>query len=119
MRVLRQPENAEVLERSVFLNDAALSQGHQLDAAFSPTWRRPFPTTCSITGSSAIGELANQVTLDMTVGADSPEPVIELAEGAGGVAAFRLGVPSTAACRPRQAEPLYRYRITVTYAQKL
>ena len=35
--VLRKPENAEVLERSVFLNTLLLPQGDQLDADF----RRP------------------------------------------------------------------------------
>ena len=44
--VLRQPENAEVLERSVFLNELLYARA-SVGRAFSPTWKRPFPTTCA------------------------------------------------------------------------
>jgi len=42
--VLRKPENAEVLERSVFLNSLLYRKGIS-GRGSSPTWRRPFHTT--------------------------------------------------------------------------
>jgi len=42
--VLRKPENAEVLERSVFLN-ALLYRKGSVGRGSSPTWRRPFRGT--------------------------------------------------------------------------
>ena len=54
----------------------------------------------------------------MTVGAESPEPVIDLLKK---LADSRLFGPAYlhSSLPPSQTEPLYRYRVSVTYAQKL
>ena len=60
----------------------------------------------------------NQVLLDMVVGSQSPEPVITFLKQLQtsprfGPATVHNSVP------PTDNEPLYRYRVSVNYAQKL
>ena len=55
----------------------------------------------------------------MTVGAESPVPVIELLKALDESPPVRPGQLAQQSCRPTQAEPLYRYRVSVNYAQKL
>ncbi len=75
--VLRKPENAEVLEHSVFFNDL----------------------------------------LRRKVAAESPEPVIQLLTT---MSQAPFGNPELKLMQaPSQSEPLYRYRVSVEYAQKL
>ena len=60
----------------------------------------------------------NQITLNLQVGSESGEPVIEFYRALESSKLFDiLGQPIFNP--PSQAEPLYRYRITVNYAQKL
>jgi hypothetical protein len=59
----------------------------------------------------------NRITLDMQVGAESPEPVIELMRRMA-QAPFSKPQPKLQA-PPTQAEPLWKYRVSVEYAQKL
>ena len=59
----------------------------------------------------------NRVTLDMQVGAESPEPVIKMFQT---MAQAPFAKPDLKLQQtPTQAEPLYRYRVSVEYAQKL
>jgi len=115
--VLRQPANAEVLERSVFINTLLYRKGiswtrllADLEKVMPPNVRvlqiRPFVT------------VKNQITLDLNVGAEGPEPVLNLYKALEGSPLFG-GVFQTSYQPPTQAEPLYRYRFTVNYAQKL
>jgi type IV pilus assembly protein PilN len=60
----------------------------------------------------------NEVQLDMVVGAQSPDPVIDLLKRLERSPAF--GATSLlSSSPPTQNEPLYRYRVSVSYAQKL
>jgi hypothetical protein len=60
----------------------------------------------------------NEVLLDMVVGARAPEPVIDFLKRLQGSPQFG---PATvySSQPPSQNEPLYRYRVTVNYGQKL
>ena len=60
----------------------------------------------------------NQVTLNLQVGSEGPEPVIKFYKALEGSPLFG-GVIQNIYQPPSQAEPLYRYRFTVNYAQKL
>jgi type IV pilus assembly protein PilN len=60
----------------------------------------------------------NQVSLDMTVGAMEPGAVIVFMKKLEASPLFGPATLHTSA-PPSQNEPLYRYRISVDYAQKL
>ena len=120
--VLRQPQNAEVLERSVFLNTLLYRKAiswtkiladleKTMPAKVKVLNIRPY-----VTGKDATGK--SLVTLDMLVGSESPTPVIDLYKALEGSELFGAVNP-VSMVPPTQSEPLYRYRFTVNYAQKL
>jgi type IV pilus assembly protein PilN len=114
--VLRKPENAEVLERSVFLNDLLARKGISWTRIFSDL-ERVLPHNVRIIQIHPTVDAQNRVTLDMQVGSESPEPVIKLLQT---MAQAPFGKPDLKLQQtPTQAEPLYRYRVSVEYAQKL
>jgi type IV pilus assembly protein PilN len=114
--ILRKPENAEVLERSVFLNELLLRKGISWTGIFADL-EKVLPYNARIIQIHPNIDARNHVVLDMQVAADTPDPVI----------AFFKGLQDPPFSRPQpkvsqpptQAEPLYRYRVTVDYAQKL
>jgi type IV pilus assembly protein PilN len=58
------------------------------------------------------------IQLDMVVGAQTPEPVIDLLRRLESSTMF--GATALLSSQPpSQNEPLYRYRVSVAYAQKL
>ena len=115
--VLRKPENAEVLERSVFLNALLYRKGISWTRIFADL-EKTVPYNVKVLAIRPSVNSQNQVLLDMTVGADSPEPVIQLYKALEESPLFGslLGHSSLP---PTQSDPLYRYRMTVIYAQKL
>jgi Tfp pilus assembly protein PilN len=115
---LRRPENAEVLERSVFLNE--------LIERKSISWTRIFADLEKVLPynlrliSVRLPEVnsQNQVFLDMVVSAKDVAPVLDFlrrleASPQFGPTSFVNSLP------PSQADPFYRYHVTVSYAQKL
>jgi type IV pilus assembly protein PilN len=115
--VLRKPENAEVLERSVFLNTLLYRKGISWTRIFADL-EKIVPHNVRILTIRPFANAQNQVTLDMTVGAESPEPVIAFYRALEESPLFGAVSPHTSQ-PPTQADPLYRYRLTVNYAQKL
>jgi type IV pilus assembly protein PilN len=114
--VLRKPENAEVLEGTAFLNDLLARKGLSWTRVFADL-EKVLPHNVRIIQIHPMVDAQNRVTLDMQVGAESPEPVIKLLQTMT-VAPFgrpQLSLQQT----PTQAEPLYRYRVSVGYGQKL
>ena len=115
---LRQPANAEVLERSLLLNTLVERK--------SISWTRIFADLEGVTPFNVkIVQVRlpqinshNEVTLDMIVAAQEPAPVIEFLKK---LESSPLFGPATlhASQPPTQNEPLYRYRVSVDYAQKL
>ena len=115
--VLRRPENAEVLERSLFLNTLLYRKGISWTKVFADLEKALPPNVRVITiRPQVVSE--NQVYLEMIVGAESPAPVVDLltrlesSEVFGATTVYNILTPS-------QSDPLFRYRVSVNYAQKL
>jgi hypothetical protein len=122
-RVLGRPENADVFSRNVFLN--------QLIARRAISWTLVFrdlenilPANVRLIGirlpqlASEDSAGVDRVQLDMTVGTDRPEAVVELLNRLQHSPLFDaaqvLGQQP-----PTQNDPTFKYRISVAYAQKL
>ena len=115
--VLRKPENAEVLERSVFLNALLKRKGISWTRIFSDL-EKTLPHNIRIIQIHPSVDANDRVTLDMQVGAESPVPMAELLRAMGESPLFaRVDIKNQQA--PTQSEPLWRYRVSVEYAQKL
>jgi type IV pilus assembly protein PilN len=122
--VLGKPGNADVFSTSVFLNE--------LIARRAVSWTQVFkdlgtvmPSNVRLVGirlpqvaAPQGGSGVNRVELEMSVGTDRPEAVIELLKRLQesplfGAAEVKAQHP------PTQNDPLYKYQMTVAYAQKL
>jgi Tfp pilus assembly protein PilN len=114
---LHQPENAEVLERSVFLNALLYRKGISWTKVFSDL-EKVLPPNVRLINIRPQVVSENQVYLEMTLGSDSLPPVIETltrfeSSDVFGTTTLYGTVP------PSQSDPLYRCRVSVNYAQKL
>jgi len=115
--VLRQPENAEVLERSLFLNALLYQKGISWTRLFEDL-EKVLPPNVRLIQIRPQVVSERQVYLEMLVGAESPAPVIEMLSRFASSEVFgATTVPSFVP--PSQTDPLYRYRVSVNYAQKL
>jgi hypothetical protein len=115
---LRRPENAEVLERSLFLNTLIERKAISWTRIFEDL-EKVMPYNVRLV-SVRLPEVDshNQVLLDMVVGAKDVPPILELFKRLEGSPQFgNTSVQSSAP--PSQTDPFYRYHVTVTYAQKL
>ena len=115
--VLRRPENAEVLERTLFLNTLLYRKGISWTKIFADL-EKTVPHNVRILTIRPFVSGQGQLTLEMNVGAESPQPVIELVKALESSSLF-AGAYVHSTLPPTQTEPLYRYRVTVNYAQKL
>jgi type IV pilus assembly protein PilN len=120
--VLAKPENAGVFSQSVFLNE--------LIARRAVSWSRVFDDLQTVIPynvrlvsvrlpQAAPSESAstNHLQLDMTVGSDRQDAVVELLKRLEESPLFGYAVLLNQQ-PPTQNEPLYRYRISVAYVQK-
>jgi Tfp pilus assembly protein PilN len=115
--VLRQPENAEVLERSVFLNALLYRKGISWTKIFADL-EKTLPHNVRVISIRPAVNSRNEVTLDMVVGSEDPEPVIVMLRRFEESSVF--GAPHLhSAMPPTQTNPLHQYRVSVNYAQKL
>ncbi len=115
--VLRKPENAQVLDESVFLNELLYRKGISWTKIFSDL-EQVLPYNVRLMTIRPYVNSDNRVTLDMTVGAEMQPAVIDFLKALESSSLFRQAyVPNCVA--PSQADPLYRCRVTVNYAQKL
>jgi hypothetical protein len=115
---LRRPENAEVLERSLFLNTLLERKAISWTRIFADL-EKVMPYNVKLV-SVRLPEVDsnNQVLLDMVVGAETVPPILELFKRLEGSPQFgNTSVQSSAP--PSQTDHFYRYHVTVTYAQKL
>ncbi len=115
---LRQPMNAEVLERSMLLNSLILRK--------SISWTKLFADIESVKPDNVrliqvrLPQInsRNEVTLDMEAGAQNPGQMIDFLKHLQESSLF--GPTNTSRISPpTQNEPLWRYRVMVSYAQKL
>jgi hypothetical protein len=114
--VLRKPENALVLQRSVFLNSMLLRKGVSWTRIFADL-EKVLPYNVRVIQIHPIMDARNELSLDMQVGSESPVPVIEMLKNMGQQPFSNPEVKLQQS--PTQAEPLWRYRVSVAYAQKL
>lgn len=115
---LRQPLNAEVLERSLLLNALIERKAISWTKLFADL-EDVFPYNVRLI-SVRLPQIDahNRVLLDMIVGANDPGPVLELLKHL--EVSPRFGPASVySSLPPSQTEKLLRYRISVNYAQKL
>ena len=121
--VLGRPENADVFSTSVFLNE--------LIARRSVSWTKVFKDLETVLPSNVRLEVVrlpqvpaqevggeNHVHLDMVVGTTRPGAVIEMLKRLEGSSLFGSAAVVNQQ-PPTQNDPLYKYRVTVSYAQKL
>jgi Tfp pilus assembly protein PilN len=115
--VLRRPENTEVLERSVLLNQLLYRKGI--------SWTRlledlgtTLPYNVQIVNIRPFVNKDDRVTLDMQVAAQTQGAIVDFLKALESSPLFREA--SAPACQaPSQTEPLFRCRVLVNYAQKL
>jgi Tfp pilus assembly protein PilN len=116
--VLRQPNNAVVLERSYLLNTLVKRKSVSWTKIFADLEAVLPPNVRVVQVRLPQIDSENQVLLDMVVSAQSPGPVIEFLKKL--QESPRFG-PVTVhnSVSPTDNEPLYRYRVSVSYAQRL
>jgi len=121
--VLGKPENADVFAVSVFLNE--------LIARRAVSWTRVFkdlgtvmPDNMRLIGvrlpqvPSEDTSGVNHLQLDMLLGTERPDAIIDLLKRLQGSKVF--GAAQLLAQQPpNQNDPLYKFRVTVAYDQKL
>ena len=115
--ILRKPENAEVLERSIFLNALLDRKGISWTRLLADL-EKTMPHNVKVLTIRPYISGKGQITLDMQVGAEGPKAALEMYKALEGSPLFG-GVFQLQFMPPSQAEPLYRYRFTVNYAQNL
>jgi type IV pilus assembly protein PilN len=120
---LAKPDNADVFSRNVFLNELIARRAVSWTVVFRDL-EKTLPTSMrleglrlpQVSGQDATG--TNRVMLDMIVGTTQPETFIELLKRLQQSPLFGdaqvLGQQP-----PTQNDPLFKFRVTVAYAQKL
>lgn len=114
---LRKPANAAVMDQSIFINSLLFRK--------SVSWTRlfedltvVFPGNVRLVAVRPYLTADNRVQLDMVVGSQQAESVIDLLKRLESSPLF--GQTALVSSQPpTQNEPLYRYRVSVNYAQKL
>jgi len=114
---LRKPANAEVLDRVLFINTLLYRKGISWTRIFSDL-EHVVPHNVRLISVRPQVNAQHEVLLDMVVGAQSQAPVIDMLKRLEssplfGETAVHNWLP------PAQQEPLFRYRISVNYAQAL
>jgi Tfp pilus assembly protein PilN len=115
---LSRPENAEVLDRSQFLNGLIERKAISWTRIFADL-EKVVPYNVRLV-SVKLPQVTsdNQVQLDMMVGAESPGPVFELLKRL--ETSPQFGPTSVMnSLPPSQTDKLWKYRVSVSYAQKL
>jgi Tfp pilus assembly protein PilN len=115
--VMRQPQNAHVLETSVFINDLITHKSVSWSRLFTDL-EKTVPYNVKVMQLHPTVNSRNEVLLDMTVAAEKPDAIGELLKAFERSPIFGP-VYQRMEMSPTQSEPLYRTRITVPYEQKL
>lgn len=115
--IMRQPQNASVLEWSVLINTLIFQKAISWSRLFSDL-EKTLPYDVKVVALHPQVDTLNHVRLDMSLGSDKPDSVLQALKALEQSASF--GTVTLISSRPpTQAEPLYQYRFTVNYAQKL
>ena len=111
-----RPENSEVLERSVLINELLLRKGISWTRIFADL-EKTLPPNVRVTQIKPQVDNTDKIQLEMTVAADSAEPLTEFLgklEASDVFGSYNVSVTQA----PTQTDPFYRYRMTVSYVQK-
>lgn len=115
---IRRPDNAFVLERNAMFNTLIGRKGISWTRIFADL-ERVMPGNVRLI-SVRLPQInrENRVTLDMFVGASEQAPILDLLKRLEASPVF--GATTVHSFQPpSQNEPLYRYRVSVSYAQQL
>jgi type IV pilus assembly protein PilN len=115
---LHQPMNAEVLERSLLLNSLIQRKAISWTKLYSDIESVKPDNVRLVQVSLPQINARNEVTLNMGVGAKEQGPVIEFLKRLENSPLFGPTNLSRSS-PPTQNEPLWHFRVTVSYAQKL
>jgi hypothetical protein len=115
--VLRKPQNAEVLEQSVFLNALLLRKGISWTKIFADL-ERVVPYNVRIIQIRPSVSAQGQISLDLMVGADTNTAVIDLIRALDGNKLFSYSDVKVLQ-PPTEADKFFKCRVSVDYAQKL
>ena len=115
--VMRQPQNADVLETSLFINDLIAHKSISGSRLFTDL-ETTVPYNVKVMQLHPTVNSRHEVMLDLTVGTEKPEAIEELLQAFGKSPIFGPAYQRSTLA-PSQSEPLYRSRITVPYEQKL
>jgi type IV pilus assembly protein PilN len=119
--ILLRPENAAVLDRSLFLNELLARKGISWTLIFRDL-EEVLPHNVKLVQIrpqiQAGAPARHEVLLEMVVASESAEPVIEMLRALESSPLFGATAVS-AAFPPTDTEPLYRYRVSVRYARQL
>jgi carboxylesterase type B len=113
---LRKPENAEVLETSALINSLLIRKGLSWTRIFSDLEKK-VPYNVRVVQIQPIVNGADDVSLDLTVASESAAPMVELLKALQDAPFSRPDIKLEQP--PSQAEPIYKYRVSVSYEQKL
>ncbi|HCC58752.1 MAG TPA: hypothetical protein DEQ47_16145 [Solibacterales bacterium] len=114
---LRQPDNAQVLDRSILLNTLIYRKAISWTRLFADL-ERVTPANVRIISVRPQVDAQNHIFLDMTVGSDSQENVVNMLIKLES-SEFFGATEVSGVLPPSQTDPLYRYRLSVNYVQKL
>jgi type IV pilus assembly protein PilN len=115
--VLRKPQNAEVLEQSVFLNALLLRKGISWTKIFADL-EKVVPYNVRIIQIRPSVSAQGQISLDLMVGADTNTAVIDLIKALDGNKLFSYSDVKVLQ-PPTEADKFFKCRVSVDYAQKL
>lgn len=115
--IMRQPQNASVLEWSVLINTMIDQKAISWSRLFTDL-EKTVPYDVKVVAIHPQVDTLNHVRLDLTLGSDKPGSIAQAIQALEHSASFGIVKPGSS-FPPTQAEPLYRYRFTVNYAQKL
>jgi type IV pilus assembly protein PilN len=114
---LRQPKNATVLENSILLNQILMRKGISWTRIFADL-EKVVPYNVRILQIRPQIESQNRIYLQMVIGADTPPHLNSFLEKLEASDVFGATMVTTIV-PPSQTDPLFRYQVSVTYAQKL
>ena len=114
---IRKPENADVFDRSILLNTLLSRKGISWTRIFADL-EAVLPHNVRLVSVRPQVNGQNAIVLDMVVGSQSPEPVIDLLKRLENSKLFSSAAMASS-LPPSQTDPLFRYRVSVNYAQKL
>jgi Tfp pilus assembly protein PilN len=114
---LRKPENAEVLETSIFINTLLLRKGISWTRIFADL-EKTIPYNVKIIQIHPLLDSQNHVMLDMTVASDQQTALFDLMKALAGSSLFGDATPQLIE-PPKQSEPMYKFHVRTPYAQKL